>query len=68
MGWDSARQMGIAIATEGTSESNVDPADRMAIEELARVADLHVADVTGLADLRGRARPSRALPVNRTRW
>src|SRR3546814_1104284 len=49
MAWDSARQLAMSIATDGTSEPNVDPADRMAIEQLARVADLHVADVTGLS-------------------
>lgn len=67
MGWDGARQMGIAIATEGASEANVDPADRIAVEELFRVADLHVADVTGLPTAVG-GRAVRAVPVNRTRW
>src|SRR3546814_3777271 len=54
-------------ATDGTSEPNVDPADRMAIEQLARVADLHVADVTGLStSVNGRTLT--VVPVNRTRW
>ncbi len=67
MAWDSARQLAISVATDGTSETNVDPVDRMAIEQLARVADLHVADVTGLStSISGRA--VTALPVNRTRW
>ena len=67
MAWDSARQLAISVATDGTSETNVDPMDRMAIEQLARVADLHVADVTGLStSISGRA--VTALPVNRTRW
>ena len=67
MGWESARQLGVSIATEGTSEANVDPVDRMAVEQLARVADLHVADVTGLSTSVG-GRPITAVPVNRTRW
>jgi putative hydrolase len=67
MAWDSARQLAISVATEGQSETNVDPAERMAIEQLARVADLHVADVTGLStSAAGRA--VTVLPVNRTRW
>jgi putative hydrolase len=67
MGWDSARQLGAAIATEGTSEPNVDPVDRMALEQLARVAEMHVADVTGLTTNVG-GRTVTAVPVNRTRW
>jgi putative hydrolase len=67
MAWDSARQLAVSVATEGVSETNVDPVDRMAIEQLARVADLHVADVTGLSTSVG-GRSVTALPVNRTRW
>jgi putative hydrolase len=67
MGWESARQLGVSIATEGTSESNVEPADRIAVEQLARVADLHVADVTGLSTSVG-GRTVSVVPVNRTRW
>jgi putative hydrolase len=67
MAWDSARQLAISVATEGVSETNVDPIDRIAVEQLARVADLHVADVTGLStSVSGRS--VNALPVNRTRW
>ncbi|MDP1820243.1 MAG: zinc-dependent metalloprotease [Acidimicrobiales bacterium] len=67
MAWDSARQLAIGIATDGTSEANVDPVERMSIEQLARVADLHVADVTGLStSVSGRAVV--AVPANRTRW
>lgn len=65
--WDSARQLAISVATGGTSEANVDPVERMGIEQLARVADLRVADVTGLStSVSGRA--VSVLPVNRTRW
>jgi len=65
--WDSARQLGISVATGGSSEANVDPVERMGIEQLARVADLRVADVTGLStSVSGRS--VSVLPVNRTRW
>ncbi len=65
--WDSARQLAISVATGGTSEPNVDPVERMGIEQLARVADLRVADVTGLStSVSGRA--VSVQPVTRTRW
>lgn len=44
----AARQFGVQVATDGRPESNVDPLVRIRIEELARVAELHVARVTGL--------------------
>ena len=66
-GWDSARQLAISVATGGESEPNVDPVDRMSIEQLARVADLRVADVTGLSTSVGGGAVS-VVPVNRTRW
>lgn len=67
MPWDNARQVAISVATEGQSEPNVDPVERIGIEQLARVADLHVADVTGLRTSTS-GRPVAAVPVNRTRW
>src|SRR5437868_3203632 len=46
--WDVARQIALLLATEGQPEANVDPLVRMRFEELARVAELHVANATGL--------------------
>lgn len=46
--WENARQLARTIATGGASEDNVDPTVRMRYEELGRIAELHVADVTGL--------------------
>jgi putative hydrolase len=65
--WDGARQLAVSVATEGSSESNVDPMERMRIEQLARVADLRVADATGLSTSAG-GRAVSVQPVNRTRW
>lgn len=62
--WDTAAQLAGAIATEGRPESNVDPADRVAIEQLARVAELQVAEVTG----RPIDAAVRLEPLNRTQW
>ncbi|MHB8468112.1 MAG: zinc-dependent metalloprotease, partial [Acidimicrobiales bacterium] len=43
-----ARQAALAVSTGGVPEPNVDPLDRLRLEELLRVADMHVADATGL--------------------
>lgn len=47
--WDVGRQIAVMVATDGRPEPNVDPLERIRLEELVRVADLHVADATGLA-------------------
>jgi putative hydrolase len=67
MSWDAARQFALSIATDGTPEPNVDPVDRMKIEELARVAELRIAHATGLEPAPSGG-PLRILPVNRTIW
>jgi putative hydrolase len=46
--WEIARQMAQWASTGGAPESNVDPAARVRIEELLRVAEMHVAEATGL--------------------
>lgn len=46
--WDVARQTAMWVATEGRVEPNVEPLERIRLEELARAADLRVADSTGL--------------------
>ena len=46
--WDAARQLAAQLASGGESEPNVDPSDRIAVEQLARVAELHVVGATGL--------------------
>ncbi|HVN50143.1 MAG TPA: zinc-dependent metalloprotease, partial [Acidimicrobiales bacterium] len=47
--WEAARQLALSIAIGDTPESNTDPMDRIRIEQLARVADLQVANTTGLS-------------------
>jgi putative hydrolase len=65
--WDTARQMAMQIAASGGSEPNVDPLDRIQIEELARVADLHVSQTTGLStSITGRG--VTVVPVTRSQW
>lgn len=52
LNWDVARQFAQMAATNGASEPNVDPAVRFALADLARIAEMHVRDVTGV-DLPG---------------
>src|SRR6201989_3043451 len=47
-GWDGARQLALSIAADGQPESNVDPLHRIALEQLARVAELQVGAASGL--------------------
>lgn len=65
--WDAARQLAVSIATEGRSEANVDPVERMRLEQLARVAELHVTGATGLTTAPG-GRPAAVEPVTRATW
>ena len=48
VGWDAARQLAYTVATDGGQEANVDPLERMKVEQIARVAELHVGAATGL--------------------
>ena len=66
LGADQAREVGRAIACGGVSEPNIDPSARIAIEQLVRVAELRVADATGLQPSRGAA--LRVEVVNRAGW
>jgi putative hydrolase len=53
LNWDAARQFALMIATEGKPEENVDPSVRFRYQELGRIADLHVQQVTGLDTVAG---------------
>ncbi len=46
--WDIARQLASWTATGGEAEANPDPLARVRLEELLRVAEMHVGDATGL--------------------
>lgn len=65
--WEQAVQIALQLATEGRSEDNPDPLERIALEQLARVAELQVARVTGLpTSVTGR--PVSVVPVTRAMW
>lgn len=65
--WDVARQTASWLANEGQSEPNVDPLERIRLEELVRVADLHVSAATGLSTSIAGGILS-ILPVSRGDW
>ena len=64
--FEIAQQLAVSIASEG-SPSPVDPLDRIRLEELVRIADLQVADVTGMTTGVG-GRPVSILPLTRPEW
>ncbi len=65
--WETARQFAVAVATKGQSEPNVDPADRISLEELGRVAELQTANATGLSTTRD-GLAATIVPVTRSQW
>jgi putative hydrolase len=64
--WAQARQIAASVATGGESEPNVDPSERIAFEQLARVAELHVSRATGLTISEGA--PPQIRPATRREW
>ncbi len=46
--WEMTRSFALNVATGGTPEANVDPVQRIRLEQLARVAELNVTETTGL--------------------
>src|SRR5215211_2312694 len=67
LNWDAARQFALMIATEGKPEQNVDPSVRFRYQELGRIADLHVQQVTGL-DTVASGRAAEIVPVTPGIW
>jgi len=63
LNWDAARQFAVMGASGSTAEPNVDPEIRLGYENLARIAGLHVADVTGVSPDLGELRT-----VTRAQW
>jgi len=61
---DAARSLAHGVATDGNPEANPDPVERIRFEELGRVAELHVADATGLSFDRSPV----LVPVARGAW
>ena len=53
--FEAARTLAFGVATDGGEDESPDPLVRIAFEELARVAELHVADATGIGPASGGA-------------
>lgn len=66
LNWDIARQLATWGATGGEAEDNVDPVARVHLEELLRVAEMHVGEATGLSITSGGLLEVAA--VTRTEW
>lgn len=67
MGLDAARQLAQQIASGGAVEPNPDPAERIRLEGLTRVAEMRVADLTGLSPSTT-GRVVSIVPVTRGEW
>ncbi|MCP5025934.1 MAG: zinc-dependent metalloprotease [Actinomycetia bacterium] len=64
--WDVTRQIALSVVGAEGSEPNVDPVERMRVEQLARVAELQVTAATGLSvDRHG---PVSVVPVTRAAY
>lgn len=63
---DNATNIAISIAAAGKTESNVDPVERIAFEQLIRVAELQIAEATGLAT--STDKPLTIAPVTKADW
>ena len=51
--FEAARTLAFGVATDGGEDENPDPLVRIAFEELARVAEMHVGDATGISPASG---------------
>jgi putative hydrolase len=67
VGWDAARQLALSIAADGGDEGNVDPLERIRLEQLVGIAELHVGNATGLPTSFGGTGIS-IMPVTRGQW
>jgi putative hydrolase len=65
--WELALQLAHSIAAEDGGDANPEPVQRISIEELARIAELQVADVSGLM-LTSDGRPLQIIVTGRTEW
>jgi putative hydrolase len=66
LNWEIARQMAQWAASGGQAEPNADPLSRVRLEELIRVAEMHVSEATGLQV--GNAGVLAVAAVSRSDW
>jgi putative hydrolase len=65
--WEMTRSFALNVATGGATEPNVDPVQRIRLEQLARVAELNVVEATGLP-VTPDGRRLTCVPVGRGDW
>jgi putative hydrolase len=65
--WEMTRAFALNVATGGTPESNVEPLQRIQVEQLSRVAELNVVDATGMP-ITPDGRRLTCVPVGRGDW
>ncbi len=65
--WEMIRSFALSVATGGTPEANVEPIQRIRLEQLARVAELNVSEATGMP-VSSDGRRLTCVPVGRGDW
>ncbi len=65
--WEMVRSFALNVATGGTPEPNVEPIQRIRLEQLARVAELNVIEATGMP-VSSDGRRVTCVPVGRGDW
>ena len=65
--WQLAYQLAGQIASGGEPDANPDPIERIRFEELSSIAELHVAEVAGMA-ISPAGGPVRLVPASRVDW
>jgi len=65
--WEMTRAFAVNVATGGTPESNVEPLQRIQVEQLSRVAELNVVEATGMP-ITPDGRRLTCVPVGRGDW
>jgi putative hydrolase len=65
--WEMIRSFALNVATGGTAEPNVEPIQRIQLEQLARVAELNVTEETGMP-VSSDGRRLTCVPVGRGDW
>ncbi len=65
--WETTRSFALNVATGGEAEPNVDPVQRIRVEQLSRVAELNVVEATGMP-VSPDGRRLTCVPVGRGDW
>ena len=65
--WEMTRSFAVNVATGGEAEPNVEPVQRIRLEQLSRVAELNVIEATGMP-VSPDGRRLTCVPVGRGDW